>query len=269
MISEAMATYGVGITVLQDRWRTLGNAQLGFITALNGDPVAGLAMCETARDLGRKNDSLLAIFASTVFLGVIKLMLGSVEEARELAQESVRMMWTTGDIGYNLFGALRSWALVESMNGNHANLVRLSGAIDAGMGDRAIVGNQHFDVLYHQANAAARLALGDLRADQEFARGLQMTLEETVAMVLAPPHAIDAAEDRLDGASAGAPETNLTKRERDVLRLLVKRFTDAEIADELFISKRTVGSHVRNICTKLGVKNRRAAAAIADRDLLV
>ena len=53
---------------------------------------------------------------------------------------------------------------------------------------------------------------------------------------------------------------NLTDRELDVLRLLAKRKTNADIADELSIEIGTVKSHVHNILQKLNVDNRREAA---------
>jgi DNA-binding CsgD family transcriptional regulator len=57
----------------------------------------------------------------------------------------------------------------------------------------------------------------------------------------------------------------LTRRERDVLALLREHYTDREIADFLFLSRRTVSSHVASILHKLGVANRKGAAAIAAR----
>jgi DNA-binding NarL/FixJ family response regulator len=56
----------------------------------------------------------------------------------------------------------------------------------------------------------------------------------------------------------------LTEREVEVLRLLARRQTDKEIAEALFLGPRTVQSHVAHILNKLGVANRREAAARAD-----
>jgi len=57
----------------------------------------------------------------------------------------------------------------------------------------------------------------------------------------------------------------LTKRERDVLPLIVKGRTNRQIAEELFISENTAGVHVSNILGKLGASSRAEAAGIAAR----
>jgi DNA-binding NarL/FixJ family response regulator len=61
----------------------------------------------------------------------------------------------------------------------------------------------------------------------------------------------------------------LTPRENEVLRLLALGSSSAEIAQELVISPRTVGTHVQHILAKLGVENRTQAAAHAFRAGLV
>lgn len=49
--------------------------------------------------------------------------------------------------------------------------------------------------------------------------------------------------------------SDLTGREIEIVRLIVREFSSAEIAEKLFISQRTVETHRKNILRKTGVKN--------------
>lgn len=60
-------------------------------------------------------------------------------------------------------------------------------------------------------------------------------------------------------------EEPLTERELEVLKLVAKGWSNAEIAEELVISERTVGAHVSNILGKLHLANRTQAALYALR----
>jgi DNA-binding CsgD family transcriptional regulator len=60
----------------------------------------------------------------------------------------------------------------------------------------------------------------------------------------------------------------LTRREREVLRLLADGRSDRQIAAALFISPKTVGSHVSSLLGKLGVPSRAAAVAHVHRQRL-
>lgn len=64
-------------------------------------------------------------------------------------------------------------------------------------------------------------------------------------------------------------ELGLTRRERQVLELLVRGASDKEIADALSIAPRTAMTHVSNILAKLDVNRRTAAASFALREGLV
>jgi DNA-binding NarL/FixJ family response regulator len=63
--------------------------------------------------------------------------------------------------------------------------------------------------------------------------------------------------------------SNLTRRELDVLTLIVDGQTNSEIAQNLSISENTVKNHVHNLLKKMGVKARNQAAVLARRHNLV
>jgi DNA-binding NarL/FixJ family response regulator len=95
-----------------------------------------------------------------------------------------------------------------------------------------------------------------------WAAGQALTLEEATA------EALLLTEESEIAARPPAP-FNLTRRELDVLELLTQHLTDHEIAERLFLSPRTASNHVARIIDKLGVENRREAAALAIRHGLV
>jgi DNA-binding NarL/FixJ family response regulator len=61
----------------------------------------------------------------------------------------------------------------------------------------------------------------------------------------------------------------LTKREHEVLQLLANGLRLDDIAERLFISRKTVGTHIENILRKLDVQSQAQAVALAFREKLV
>jgi DNA-binding CsgD family transcriptional regulator len=106
-------------------------------------------------------------------------------------------------------------------------------------------------------------------AAEVWAAGRGVAIEEAVAHALA----VDLAAPSAPGATAAmvrlrsgpATGVTLTRREREVLALLCQRFTNAEIAEQLFLGRRTVEDHVARLLGKLNAANRREAAAVAAR----
>jgi DNA-binding NarL/FixJ family response regulator len=98
-------------------------------------------------------------------------------------------------------------------------------------------------------NAGRRVPIADAVADAL-----------TVDLAAPPAHSAD----DINPLGWSAPH-QLSPRKQDVLALLCQRLTDPQIATRLFISPRTVESHVASILRKLDVENRRDAAAAAAR----
>ncbi len=69
-------------------------------------------------------------------------------------------------------------------------------------------------------------------------------LEQSLARTARPP------------ASAGASSAPLTRRELEIARLIAQGRTTRQIATTLFISDRTVQTHVTNMLNKLGLNSR-------------
>lgn len=60
----------------------------------------------------------------------------------------------------------------------------------------------------------------------------------------------------LNAANPIILNSNITTRESEIIELLYEGYTNNKIADELYISKRTVDRHVYNVYKKLNVENR-------------
>jgi len=77
------------------------------------------------------------------------------------------------------------------------------------------------------------------------------------------------APDDKTGAPDELERLGLTAREAEVLRLVADGLSNSQIAEKLFISRKTASVHVSNILSKLGVSTRVEAAALAHRRGLV
>lgn len=112
---------------------------------------------------------------------------------------------------------------------------------------------------YEDAVSAARIHLGERAFAAAWAQGRTRTPEQVLAsqgevagpspiMPAAPPHSYAA---------------GLTAREVEVLRLVVRGLTNAQIAQELVLSEKTVATHLTHIFNKTTSENRAAVTAFA------
>ncbi len=112
---------------------------------------------------------------------------------------------------------------------------------------------------YERATSAASAALGEKRLAELRAEGRTLSTASVVERALSIT-AVSRRRSDPDG---------LSRREREVLRLVVEGYSNAEIAQALFIGERTARTHVASILAKLGVSTRTAAATHAVRNNLV
>lgn len=86
---------------------------------------------------------------------------------------------------------------------------------------------------------------------------------------IAPPAAVGGTGDESDNYTQVLEMTPLTERELEVLELIVAGYSNAKIAEELYITVGTVKTHVCNILNKLSASDRTQAAVRALRTGLV
>jgi non-specific serine/threonine protein kinase len=171
----------------------------------------------------------------------------ALASARDLLALEWRERWPVTDY-------LEDIADIAGRLGRPDVAVRLYGAADA---QRERIGQEIgplFQAEYDRDVAVSRQALGEAAFAAGWADGRALPLEQAVAQALAPFERARELDER---------PAELTQREYDVLRLLVAGHTDREIADALYIGRRTAEGHVARILEKLEVHTRAAAVTVA------
>jgi predicted ATPase/DNA-binding CsgD family transcriptional regulator len=206
------------------------------------------AATEGAR-MSREVGDLYALHMMNLNLGSAALSFGELDESKARYEEALHIAYQIDDrIGqYYLLAGLAFHANVAGRSKVAAQLLGASETIRLGAGATVMA---VLSPVLMQAEEAATAALGRSKYDAEFGAGKRLSRESAVGLALGETH--PAAASRSDGAGGGV----LAKREADVARLIADGLTNKQIGATLFISERTVDSHVRSILNKLGVGSR-------------
>jgi non-specific serine/threonine protein kinase len=215
----------------------------------SGDLVAAEGICARALSRSRDVGDLFNMMSLLRLMADLDQRAGRVEEAAACLREGLQITVRTGG-WFELHNLLACCAYLCVATGRHADAVTLWAAWAAlapgGMDtlSATVLSRER------QSLREAQEALGGDRARAAEERGAAMsaaTAAEYGLLVTSPEQ------------PAGAPHQvtgQLSARERELVVLVAQGRTNAEIAAQLFISVRTVGSHLDRIRDKTGCRRR-------------
>jgi ATP/maltotriose-dependent transcriptional regulator MalT len=122
---------------------------------------------------------------------------------------------------------------------------------------------------YEEAQTCLLVAAVCAKRGDEDGRRLELETARRLFTQLAAEPCLARLAEQSEGASPHQRIGPLSEREAQVLRLLAAGKTNRAIADDLFISEKTVARHVSNIFDKLGVSSRTGATAWAFQHNLI
>jgi non-specific serine/threonine protein kinase len=263
------------------------------------------ALCVESLEIVRERGDRREMSRVLGFLGYVALWQGDVERATRLGEEALTLARELGDGHVEFSFELLGYAAVERGEHEQAQVLftkalelnrqcglqmaiaecieGLAGAAEGqGYATRAarLLGTAESlraeigmpvpmprRPYYERTLARTRAALSPAAFTTAWIKGRAMPLDEAINYALAPDDAPVVLES--PPPAAAQPASVLSKRELDVLRLLVEGQSNQEIGAALFISPHTAANHVTNILNKLGLESRTAAAAYAVRHGLV
>ena len=243
---------------------------LGYFASLQGDSKLATELTQEGLLLFRELGNRANITAALHNLGYLASLQSDLKQAKAYYQEGLFLAQEIGNekqMGWHLAGL----ATVAVAEGQPVRAARLFGAAEKRL-DVNVLMNDVERTEYDHAVQRARERLGE----EAFAVARTEGQTATPAYILnAPePEPSNEAAPRVSPtpatASAKKPyPAGLTSREVEILRLVARGLTDAQVAEELVISPRTVNWHLTTIYSKLQVSSRSAATRFAIEQHLV
>ncbi|HEX5914658.1 MAG TPA: response regulator transcription factor, partial [Rubrobacter sp.] len=174
---------------------------------------------------------------------------------------SLSLSWETG-MNSLVQSVLEGLACLAGARGDAERAARLWGAAQALHEAKGIPRDTDFLAEADARISAVRLGMGEEAWEEAWRKGRAMTLDEAVEYALSEDDSSMIATRTPEQTSATAPRPSaLTRREREVAKLVARGLTNRQIAEELVLSERTVENHVRNVLKKLKLPSRSEVAA--------
>jgi DNA-binding CsgD family transcriptional regulator len=194
-------------------------------------------------------------------LAIARLRAGEVDAARELLTRALRDAEELDSGRWLLANAVEAAADQLGTVGQAYKAVICWTAVDEARAASRDRGFGTETTIFEAARDRDESALTPAAFAAASATGRQMSLKDTVAFAIETLEEEAASDARMHPVRRG--RYDFTPREWEVLELVAAGRSDGEIADALFISKKTASVHVGNIKGKLGATSRVEIVTIA------
>ena len=225
-------------------------ARLASTCLLSFDTDRAIALCE---EYLRRCDELGALWGRGTALwvrGAGRWMSGDYKAAIEDALACLAIKETLGDLHTIAMSFdLLSVCLVETAEFERAAVLHGASETLWKVINAPILMGPAYAEIRGSAAATARGELGDARFETARRRGAALPLADAIAVARGEAPAVPS-------TPTAAAIKQLTRREREIAMLVADGLGNREIAERLFLSKRTVDSHIEHIFAKLGFSSR-------------